>query len=162
MRTLMLFAAVFLAGLTADASGPDEPNAIRLGRTSSGLMTVPVTIRNREFTFLLDTGSARSVLSRAAADEIRLSVQPGARMIGTTGTKDVSQAWVDQLRVGRVTIDKHLVVVADLAVLNRYDIKVDGLLGADVLIRGEMRLDFERGELWLSTCNSCTRVAGSR
>ena len=150
MRTFMLLAAVFLAGFTADAGNSDDPSAIRLGRTASGLMTVPVTIRNREFTFLLDTGSARSVLSRAAADEIRLSVAPGARMIGTTGTKDVGQAWVDELRVGGVTVEKHLLVVADLALLRRFDIKVDGLLGADVLVRGQMRLDFKRGEFWLS------------
>lgn len=155
MRTLMVLAALFLAGLAVEARDSEDPSSIPLGRTPSGLLTVPVTVRGKPFVFLLDTGSARSVLGRATAQAVGLLVTPGARMVGTTGTKEVGQAVVDELRVGSVVVERHPVVVTDLETLSRHDIKVDGLLGADVLTRAEMRLDFERGRMWLTPCRSC-------
>jgi predicted aspartyl protease len=150
MWTQLLLMAVVFATLTAHAAESlDGQLAVALSRTRSGLLTVPVEIGGRAFTFLLDTGSARTVLSTGAARAIDLKTFPGAQLIGATGATDVEHGWVDELRVGPVRIERHLVVVLDLTPLARRDVFIDGILGADVLLRGRMQLDFAEGRLWL-------------
>ena len=89
------------------------------------------------------------MLSTEAARAVNLKTFPGAQLIGATGSTDVEHGWVDELRVGPVRIERHLVVVLDLSPLARRSVLVDGILGADVLLRGRMRLDFAEGRLWL-------------
>jgi predicted aspartyl protease len=145
----LLLTAMLLGALTVDAETFDEHLAVALSRTRSGLLTVPVEVSGRAFTFLLDTGSARTVLSIEAARAISLKTFPGAQLIGATGATEVDHGWVDDLRVGPVRIARLLVVVLDLTRLARRDVVIDGILGADVLLRGRMRLDFAEGRLWL-------------
>jgi predicted aspartyl protease len=150
MWTQLLLIAVVLGTLTAHAAESfDGQLAVALSRTRSGLLTVPVEVGGRAFTFLLDTGSARTVLSTAAARAINLKTFPGAKLIGATGATDVDHGWVDELRVGPVRLERHLVVVLDLTPLARRDVFIDGILGADVLLRGRMQLDFAEGRLFL-------------
>ena len=150
MCTQLLLIAVVLGTLTAPAAESFEGQiAVALSRTRSGLLTVPVEVGGRAFTFLLDTGSAGTVLSTETARAVNLKTFPGAQVIGATGTTEVEHGWVDELRVGPVRIERHLVVVLDLSPLARRLVFVDGILGADVLLRGRMRLDFADGRLWL-------------
>jgi predicted aspartyl protease len=150
MWTQLLLFAVVLGSFTVHAAeSSDEQLAVALSRTRSGLLTVPVEVDGRALTFLLDTGSARTVLSTAVARAINLKTFPGAQLIGATGATDVDHGWVDELRVGPLRIERHLVVVLDLTRLARRDVFIDGILGADVLLRGRMRLDFAEGRLLL-------------
>jgi predicted aspartyl protease len=138
-----LWAAPGVALLQGDDMG------VPLTRTGSGLLTVPVWIGGETYTFLLDTGSARTVVSEAVARSARVKTYPGVQMIGSTGAKQARQGWLDAIRVGQLTLTQHWVVVADLATVGRQSTAIDGILGNDVLSRGRMRLDLSEGKLWL-------------
>ncbi len=64
--------------LTAVCAVPDtvssqgDDMSVALTRTGSGLLTVPVSIGEETYTFLLDTGSTRTVVSESLARAAKL------------------------------------------------------------------------------------------
>ena len=128
---------------------PADDMGVPLSRTRSGLITVPVTIGDETYTFLLDTGSTTTVVSERIARDAKLKTYAGVRMTGSTGVKDARQAWLPELRIGQLTISNHWIVIADLPRVDPPVGGVDGILGTDVLSKGKMRLDIAQGRLWL-------------
>lgn len=123
---------------------------LRLGRSDGGLFTVQVAIADHgPLTFLLDTGSQRTIVTPAVARMAGLTVYPGARLLTSAGARDAGQAWAPTLRIGHIALANHPLIVADVNGVGRGSRAVDGILGHDVLGRVDYRLDTRRGRLTL-------------
>lgn len=148
-RAACTLAIAVMVGASTLAWSQSDDMPVPLSRTSSGLLTVPVRVGKETYTFLLDTGSATTVISERVARVAKLQTYGGVRMMGSAGSKDVRQGWLGQLRVGQLTLTNHWVVIADVATIDRQLDSIDGILGTDVLTKGRMRLDLADGKLWL-------------
>lgn len=101
-------------------------------------MTVPVSIDGQgPFSFLIDTGSERTVVSRDIAARLMLQFAEIARLVGIAGSKMVETVYVPELTLGRQNYGE---VVAPI--LESYHIGADGILGLDGLQDQRILFDF--------------------
>lgn len=115
---------------TAEIIGLDQDRASR--------MTVPVSIDGRgPFSFLIDTGSERTVVSRDIAGILALEFAEIARLVSIAGTKMVETVYVPELTLGRQNYGE---VVAPI--LEAHHIGADGILGLDGLQDQRILFDF--------------------
>lgn len=123
--------------LEANAVSADaEVVSIEQDRTER--MTVPVSIDGRgPFSFLIDTGSERTVVSRDVAARLMLQFAEIARLVSIAGSKMVETVYVPDLTLGRQNYGE---VVAPI--LESQHIGADGILGLDGLQDQRILFDF--------------------
>jgi predicted aspartyl protease len=125
--------------------GALEGNAVSAGaevvsiaQDRADRMTVPVSIDGRgPFSFLIDTGSERTVVSRDIAGELMLKFAEIARLVSIAGSKMVETVYVPDLTLGRQNYGE---VVAPI--LEAHHIGADGILGLDGLQDQRILFDF--------------------
>lgn len=147
-RTSLALAALACASLFGTpASAADECGPLKLF-TSVKLVSmgrsrlVPVTINGTPKALLLDTGGFMSQLSRASAEELKLSLHDSAlRLADASGNVSRSYAIADTLTLGTLTAQKQPLMVAPGW------LDADGILSSDLLLRYDVEMDFPGGKL---------------
>ena len=151
--------SLFAAGLIALAAMPlaaqqlappphAEPEievteSLDLARDRTARMTVPVSIDGRgPYSFIVDTGSERTVISRELAEDLGLDPGRTATVHSMTEVSRIGTVVIPALEVGRrVVNDIHA------PALSRRNLGAEGLLGVDSLRSQRVELDFVRQEM---------------
>jgi len=108
---------------------------------------VPVTIDGTDFSAVLDSGASRSVMDRAAAERLGLSLRPGyvARGLTNSVSGQISDATI--VRIGDIALPLSLGVI-DLGPLSRAASRpIDLVLGREIFEQGVVDIDFGRGRI---------------
>ena len=134
--------------------GPGRTVPMTVQRQGPGVTPyVPVTIDGRRYTFRLDTGATRAVISTRLAGQLRLPARGRPFRAGTLGcVTAVRYAGIGRWALGDVRLGPTRVATqADVAAGQLVDgSAVSGLLGASVLARFRtVTLDFTRQRLIL-------------
>lgn len=127
----------------APAAANDAPDStVRLGRLDSGLLVVPVGFgAGRTFSFVLDTGASRTIVSPRVAERLGLALTTGARMRTSAGDVAADHATVTDFVVAGLHMARWPVLVAPLGHLADSGRAIDGILGFDVLGQADFILD---------------------
>ncbi len=116
---------------------------IKLSRDRASRMTVPVSIDGRgPFSFLIDTGSERTVVSRDVAGGLALEFAEIAKLVSIAGSMMVETVYVPELTLGRQNYGE---VIAPI--LEAHHIGADGILGLDGLQDQRILFDFIRNAI---------------
>ncbi|GAA0476095.1 retropepsin-like aspartic protease [Parasphingorhabdus litoris] len=106
-------------------------------------MTVPVSIEGRgPFSFVIDTGAERTVLSRKIATRLALDEEEPAELISIAGSSIVDMVYVPELTLGRKSYDSLIAPV-----LQARHIGADGILGLDGLQDQRILFDFINNQI---------------
>lgn len=109
-------------------------------------MTVPVSIAGRgPYSFIVDTGAERTVISRELAERLDLVPGRSATMFSMTETSRVETVVIPELEVGQRTIEG-----IHAPALERRNLGAEGMLGVDSLRSQRVDFDFGRGEMTVS------------
>ncbi len=101
-------------------------------------MTVPVSIEGKgPFSFVIDTGAERTVISRKIADNLALEGEDPAELMSIAGTSMVDMVYVPSLTLGRKSYEGLV-----SPVLAARHIGADGILGLDGLQDQRILFDF--------------------
>lgn len=121
----------------ADTPGVDA-EIIAIARDRASRMTVPVSIDGRgPFSFMIDTGSERTVVSRDIASILALEFAQIARLVSIAGSKMVQTVYLPEVTLGRRNYGE---LVAPM--LEPHHIGADGILGLDGLQDQRILFDF--------------------
>jgi hypothetical protein len=137
--------------LVSDAFTP-----IPLTPTAVGHFSLKGSIAGRAVTFLLDTGASNTVIDTRTADALELVTRPFDQLgggLGVTGAQ-THTASVDHILLEGFRTPLDRVFVMDLETVNRALVdngaeRVDGVVGADVLLRSNAVIDYARRMLYL-------------
>ncbi|MEJ7926980.1 retroviral-like aspartic protease family protein [Sphingobium sp. AN641] len=126
---------------------PDDPPAsVRSGSPADDRMTIPIRIgRQGPWHFVVDTGSQRTVVSRALADRLGLANAASVTIISMTGRTQVASVALPPLAFGATTVHD-----IQAPVLDGDHLGAPGLLGLDGLRAKRLLLDFRRGMIEIS------------
>lgn len=106
-------------------------------------MTVPVSIEGRgPFSFVIDTGAERTVLSRKIATRLALGAEEPAELMSIAGRSMVDMVYVPELTLGSKSYDSLIAPV----LLARH-IGADGILGLDGLQDQRILFDFINNQI---------------
>ncbi len=119
----------------------------------------------KKLNFLLDTGAEPSVIDVRLARRLRLEGQSETLSVFSRSV-EAQKIVLPELRVGPVRADGTAVLVHDLAFIEEgLGVRIDGLIGLDVLGRESFSIDYEAGKLRfgpiLSTGSSVNFEPGS-
>lgn len=132
----MVMAAAFAAA--------DAPASVSFVLDGKGGVIVPVMVGAlRDLRFLLDTGSTRSVVSEAVAQQ--LGLQPVARteLITTAGSSMAVVVALPATCLAAQCVDGTLAIVTPNEALEFGSRRLDGILGSDVL-KSDFTIDYSR------------------
>ncbi|MDF1835334.1 MAG: retroviral-like aspartic protease family protein [Alteraurantiacibacter sp. bin_em_oilr2.035] len=120
-------------------------------------MTVPVTIMGKgPFHFMVDTGAQATVLSSELAERLGLFDRANATLVGMASTRAVQTTMVPDFMFG-----SRIITIRTAPILERSHIgDADGILGLDSLQNQRVLLDFENGELTVSSHFSSDGAGG--
>jgi hypothetical protein len=139
---------------TAPPPTPDGGAQLETAFDEARRMTVPVFINGRgPFSFVVDTGANRSVVSQELAAALSLPSEGQVEVHGIAGAEPAAMAGVRSFRVGE-TNSARLVLPA----LPRDKLGADGLLGVDVLKGRRVLLDFAQNRFEIAASSSGTEI----
>ena len=149
------------AGLDAQiVTFAPEPVSLPLGLTPVRTPTVRVQINGKEFEFWLDTGSSLTVLSSNVAAEAGVSIIGRETMNVATfaGIAPVRPAVLKRIEIGAIVIANSPAIVMDAGLMRvRADaqgvpmggMRVDGIIGWDIIRQFDVTLDYQKRTMTL-------------
>lgn len=124
----------------------EEAFDIPLRRNLFGLYLLPVTLHQRSYWFIMDTGAQISSIRSHVQKQLRFQKLPGSLSIGSIGgrEKNMEGYLIDHMRIGSLDLYELPVIALDkqdfAMKIGSLDLfQFDGILGWDIL----SRLDFE-------------------
>ncbi len=140
----LLLAAISSGVAMAQSLDPvDPPVLLRTIDDADRRVTIPVSIGgNGPYSFVVDTGSQRTVISRELADHLNLSADAPVRVVSMTGSADVATVTLPGLSFGTTTM-----APVQAPVFSDEYIGGPGLLGLDGLRAKRLVLDFRHGRM---------------
>ena len=122
-------------GTTGEILDIDEDRARR--------MTVPVSIQDQgPFSFVIDTGAERTVLSKKLAARLALEQEEPAQLVSIAGQSTVDMVYVPSLTLGSKSYDS----LVSPVLLERH-IGAEGILGLDGLQDQRILFDFVNNKI---------------
>ena len=106
-------------------------------------MTVPVSIEgNGPFSFVIDTGAERTVVSQKLVQKLSLEAEEPAQLVSIAGNSIVDMVYVPSLTLGQKSYDGLVTPV-----LLARNIGADGILGLDGLQEQRILFDFQDNQI---------------
>lgn len=135
-----------------------ENEIVDADEDSARRLTVPVSIEgNGPFSFVIDTGSERTVVSNRVAKKLSLEAEEQAQVVSIAGNKMVDTVYVPELTLGKKTYGGLITPV-----LNRHHIGADGILGLDSLQGQRIVFNFKNNQLDIEDASTEYRRSSSR
>jgi predicted aspartyl protease len=133
---------------------PERVAELRMTTDEDGRVSVPATLDGQTVNLLVDTGGGMSMLSQLAASTLGLHEITARRLTMELYGGEASHRYVIARNVGLGGADLHpmpFFIASDA----RFGPGTSGALGADLLERYDVELDFANGRLNLLAKNSC-------
>lgn len=124
----------------------DTPVTIHVD-TLGNRVLVPVMIRGKTFSMLLDTGSQGLVLDAKAAIPLTLVPLGALEIRGATRTGGDGVAELSGVQIGGVTLPTGVVAIVDMTNSTGGIYALDGVLGYPFFAAAEVRIDFAHGTM---------------
>ena len=127
-----------------------QSHARRVHPANPARIIVPLVInRTGPYPFLLDTGTASTILDPLLATELQLKTQDSAEVVGVGFSTHDSFAYLDLLEAGSHSVANHPVVVHDLQPMQAADLHFRGIIGGDFLRHFDVLVDYAHNMLCL-------------
>jgi len=129
--------------------------SIALKSLPSGHYVIKARLNKQKGTFILDTGASTTCVSEDKIKYFKLKAKETEHKATGAGTMeiDIRLAKKNRLQIGKWKIKKVPVVIMDLGHINQalsiFDVKVDGIIGADILHEGKGIIQYEKNLLFL-------------
>lgn len=117
-------------------------------RVVNNAVIVPVRLNDRDLSFLLDTGSERSVVDASIAQQMHLSPSGGVDLLKDYRVQEGTVVTASVMSLGTQAFQQQTLAVIGLAPISQgLDVPVEGVLGNDILQRFAFRLNYSKHEL---------------
>lgn len=133
--------------LTACASAQETVEV----SVANNVVLVPVRVNERQLLFVLDTGSERSAIDAALVTPLALKIIGDVQILRNYRKQETSAAKAQSLGIGKHIFERPLLTVVNTEASSRaLGIKVDGILGNDILGELSFKLNYSEQELVLA------------
>jgi predicted aspartyl protease len=151
----LLFIAAFLREPLYAADEPSCPlilyTSLPMTTDPDGRVSVPVTVQDKTYSFLVDTGGAVATIGWDQAEELSLSKRKASSwLMGVGGRMMDTYLLTDRFSLGKLT-GSGLIVYIEPRSMNNFD----GTIAPDMLKHYDLDLDFAHGKMNLFSQDHC-------
>lgn len=110
------------------------------------MMTVPVSIHGKDYSFIFDTGAGATFIFEKTAREMGLTILPDTIIIN--GSQKGLRAYIDSLQIGDITCRNLIAYVGLSDAIDTLMVGTNAILGMDIMAAlGELQLHMNRQEM---------------
>lgn len=143
-------------------SFPGRTVSLPLTISASGAPVIPVSINGRRRLFWLDTGSSMSIIASdvAAASGVRPLISDTLEVATATGRVGAQPASISRIDLGAIAIANSTAMIIDSNLMRvrmgpdagnpDHVVKIDGIIGFDVISRLDIRIDYRNQQVTLA------------
>lgn len=141
---IVAFAMAMAMATAIPSAGQSEPKDVRFQLQNGYLIVVKGSIGElKNLSFVVDTGSYRTVLDERIARKLHLRSARSAEDIAPNHILEMDGVLIPQLTWGGITVASLNALVFDLSPISRYTgIHEDLVLGLDILHQASFQIDF--------------------
>lgn len=116
----------------------------------NGHITVDISINDSEpLHFVFDTGAGTNLLSESTAERLGLDLGGNTNIQGASGSSSMKLARNERFTFGETLFKRQDFAVMDISHLGEEDAPIDGVLGASILMRFVVEIDYDKSEIRL-------------
>lgn len=151
-RCIRCFTWILLLSVTLIAlASKSKSGILKFELYRDYLILVEASSGHHHFHFLVDTGADPTILDRRAAARLKLHRVAGGKIMDLNGAAFAESALLPDLQVGPIQTRNLTVLIADLSFLEKsLNVRIDGMIGIDVLGQNPFTIDYERKEITFS------------
>ncbi|HFS67793.1 MAG TPA: acid protease [Flavobacteriia bacterium] len=130
--------------------------AIKMKRLKTNHFMVKVTINNKTGRFILDTGASNSCIDVHDASKFDLLTNSSNTLAAGAGATNMKthESVNNSISLGKWQFHNFHLVLFDLshvksALLQHGEPDIDGIIGADILLKGKAIIDYKKNRLYL-------------
>lgn len=154
-RTVIIMTASILAWGCSPSAFPNEGSKHVTFTTIGMIPVIEGRINGKRAYFIVDTGASCSLLNESASKHFGFKYRPRSdeHVFGLGGQSKINQAYDYAVELGPVKLyqaifrTKHLAELA-AAIRDNEHLEIAGIIGADVLKRYGMTIDFNTNTIW--------------
>ena len=127
-------------------------STIQFKRLSSGHIVIPVFIKDKEYSFLVDTGTP-NIISKELAETLQLEhVSHKKYMDSQDNTLELSLAEIGEIKIGGIAFNNNATIIHnfDKSPPTIRCLNISGVIGANLMKRAIWQFDFEENEIVIS------------
>jgi hypothetical protein len=139
-------------------------STIQFKRLSSGHIVVPVVIKNKEYSFLVDTGTP-NIISKELAEILKLEhVSHKKYMDSQDNTLELSLAEIGEIKIGGIAFNKNATTIHnfDNSPPTIRCLNISGVIGANLMKQAIWQFDFEKNEIVISDSKEYTKNSNTK
>lgn len=155
-----LWSTAFKSVATRQLVFPANPVVVPLTLSVAGTPVIPVLINGRRKLFWIDTGSSMSIVASDVAVECGVEplVSDTLEVATTTGRITARPATIRRLDIGGISVANSTAMIVDSSLLQvrlvdarnpKKTVRIDGIIGFDIISRLDVRIDYVRSAVRL-------------
>lgn len=155
MRSTVKFLFYILVSLVLFAKCSNIEKSIHIDNIDCEIfrevIIIPISINNKEYNFLYDTGASTSI-SKKLANELNLSIKDTVSARDYYGNvSTMLTSIIPEICIGGITVkDKEISILRPIQGLQPCGIRIDGYLGNDILPNSVIHIDIKNGLFQIS------------
>jgi predicted aspartyl protease len=129
---------------------------VKLKKTVTNHFEIRARINKNRGRFILDTGASKSCIAIDDAEEFKLNAEESEHKASGAGPSEIDtlMSQKNTLEIGRFKLDRMQLILIDLQHINNALQKqnaepVNGIIGADILLKGKAIIDYNKKYLYL-------------
>lgn len=120
-------------------------------KSQMGLAIISVNINGQEYNFLFDTGAVTTVSPKLKENLIPIPEKEKKTITDAAGIKGEANFFIlPKMIIGGIDFSHIGVSVQDLSIFNRHCVKIDGIIGANLLRTIFWKINFETNHIYFS------------
>jgi len=130
----------------------------KLKKTATNHFEIKATLNGIKGTFIIDTGASNTCVGLNEIETFNISSTQSDEKAAGAGSTDIDTriSSNNHLKIGRYKISKVKLVLIDLgpinsALKNHKSTPIHGIIGADVLLKGNAIIDYKKKGLYLKS-----------
>jgi len=129
---------------------------VKLKKTITNHFEIRARINKIKGRFILDTGASKSCIGIDDAEIFRLTTEESEHKASGAGPSEIDTLMSrrNSLQIGKFRLDRTQLILIDLKHINNALVKqnakpVNGIIGADILLKGKAIIDYNKKYLYL-------------
>ena len=128
----------------------------------NGFIFIPVTIQEKEYNFLLDTGAELNLIAPTISSELNVKqLKKGTVSNGSDSVKKVERVQINSIQIAGIEFQETVSLIWDVSKFGKYIRckKIDGIIGNNLMRKANWQIDYQKQIIRITDNNESFEIS---